>query len=121
MHGTLVRLFQNHGGYMLNYPLLTPHNTLFDDFKKSFRLTDPYGLILCLPYNHRIPLARYLVRSGCTDTKIYQIGKVFAEKLKSNSLHPREHTEASFDIVTSNNNELVSTAPSPNLTYSQVV
>jgi histidyl-tRNA synthetase len=56
---------------------------------------------LSLPYNHRIPFARYIARSGVTNIKRYWIGTVYSEKLKLTSLHPREHIEASFDIVTS--------------------
>lgn len=46
-----------------------------------------------------------MARSGCTNIKRYFIGKVFTEKLKLTSLHPREHMEASFDIVTSTPSE----------------
>ena len=57
--------------------------------------------MVSLPYNHRMPFARYIARSGCTNIKRYYIGTVYSEKSKLTSLHPREHTEASFDIVTS--------------------
>ncbi len=78
-----------------------PYNHYFDDYSKAFKLTDASGLLVSLPYNHRIPFARYLARSGCTNIKRYYIGKAFSEKLKLTSLHPREHIEASYDIVTS--------------------
>lgn len=53
VHTQLVRIFQNHGGYMLNYPLLTPCTEFFD-YNKAYRLTDDCGLVLCLAYNHRV-------------------------------------------------------------------
>ena len=92
---------------MIQYPLLTPYNHFFDDFSKTFKLTDASGLVCCLPYNHRVPFARYLARSGCTNIKRYYIGKVFSEKLKLTSLHPREHIEASYDIVTSTHGDFL--------------
>ena len=54
VHSQFVRIFQNHGGYMLNYPLLTPYTQFFDDYNKAYRLTDDCGLVLCLAYNHRV-------------------------------------------------------------------
>lgn len=53
----------------------------------------------------KLPFARYLAKSGLTNVKRYYIGKVYTEKLKITSLHPREHMEASFDIVTSTPSE----------------
>jgi eukaryotic translation initiation factor 2-alpha kinase 4 len=90
---------------MIQYPLLMPYNHHFDDYAKAFKLTDASGLVVSLPYNHRIPFARYLARSGCSNIKRYYIGKAFSEKLKLTSLHPREHVEASFDIVTSTHSD----------------
>jgi serine/threonine protein kinase len=105
VYNIFLKTFQRHGGYMINNSLLIPYNQFLSEYKKTFKLTDPHGLVVCLPYNHRIPFARYLARSGCTNIKRYHIGKVFSEKLTSNSLHPREHMEASFDIITSTNTD----------------
>ena len=115
---------------MMSYPLLTPSNDMLNDFNRGFKLTDSSGLVVCLPYNHRvsctllierlfpsvlfllgfgffqIPFARYLARSGCTNIKRYYIGEVYQvlyERIKG--LHPKAHMAASFDIVTSNLNE----------------
>lgn len=54
VHSQFVRIFQIHGGYMLNYPLLIPYTPFFDDYNKAYRLTDDCGLVLCLAYNHRV-------------------------------------------------------------------
>lgn len=105
VYNIFLKTFQRHGGYMINNSLLIPYNQYLSEYKKTFKLTDAHGLVVCLPYNHRIPFARYLARSGCTNIKRYHIGKVFSEKLTSNSLHPREHMEASFDIITSTNTD----------------
>jgi translation initiation factor 2-alpha kinase 4 len=61
--------------------------------------------LLSLPYNQRISFARYIARSGVTNIKRYWIGPVYIEKLKTASLHPREHIDASFDIVSSDNSD----------------
>lgn len=103
-YNTFTSVFQNYGGYFISYPLLMPWNELSNEFTKAFKLTDCSGTVLCLPYNHRLPFARYLARSGCTGIRRYHIGPVYQvmiEKLKLASLHPKEHMEASFDIVTS--------------------
>lgn len=103
IHEAFVNIFHKYGGYLITYPLLMPWNDMCNDFNKSFKLTDSSGTVLCLPYNHRIPFARYLARTGCTNIRRYHIGPVYQvmiEKLKLTSLHPKEHVEASFDIVT---------------------
>lgn len=54
VYNTLIRLFQRNGGYMIHYPLLTPYNEFFNDYNKCFKLTDSSGLVVSLPYNHRV-------------------------------------------------------------------
>lgn len=108
IYNTFTSVFQNYGGYFITYPLIMPWNDLCNEFNKAFKLTDCSGTVVCLPYNHRLPFARYLARTGCTGIKRYHIGpvyQVFNEKLKLTSLHPKEHVEASFDIVTSSHDD----------------
>ncbi len=100
VYNSLLRVFQKHGGYMISYPLLTPACDLLDNIDKVYKLTDAFGLVLTLPCNNRIQFARYLARSGTTNLKSYHIGKMYNERLKLTSMHPREHMEASFDIIT---------------------
>lgn len=50
----LVRVFQRYGGFMFTYPLLMPWNELSYDFNKAYKLTDASGLVVALPYNHRV-------------------------------------------------------------------
>jgi hypothetical protein len=50
----LMRIFQKHGGYMISYPLLTPCNDILVEFVRTFKLTDSSGLVVSLPYNHRV-------------------------------------------------------------------
>ena len=50
----MVRVFQRQGGFMFTYPLLMPWNELCNDFNKAYKLTDASGLVVALPYNHRV-------------------------------------------------------------------
>jgi len=103
VHHLFTNIFQQHGAYLITYPLLMPWHDICNDYNKAFKLTDSSGTVVCLPYNHRIPFARFIARTGSTTLRRYHIGTVYQvmiEKLKLTSLHPKEHLEASFDIVT---------------------
>ena len=50
----MIRVFQRYGGFMFTYPLLMPWNELCYDFNKAYKLTDASGLVVALPYNHRV-------------------------------------------------------------------
>ena len=58
------------------------------------------GDTVSLPYDLRVPFARYLARTRLTQIKRYCFGKVLREK-KVFGLHPKELSECAFDIVTS--------------------
>ena len=58
------------------------------------------GDTVSLPYDLRIPFARYLARTRLVQMKRYCFGKVLRER-KVFGLHPKELTECAFDIVTS--------------------
>lgn len=77
INNTFVNIFQKNGGYLITYPLLMPWNDKCKDFNKAFKLTDSSGTVLCLPYNHRLPFARYLARTGQNNLKRYHIGPVY--------------------------------------------
>jgi translation initiation factor 2-alpha kinase 4 len=70
VYNVCSKLFQKSGAYMLSYPLLMPQSyEFYQDFNKSFQLIDSSGLVLTLPYNHRLQFARYVARSGYTNIK----------------------------------------------------
>ena len=58
------------------------------------------GDTVSLPYDLRVPFARYLARTRLAQIKRYCFGKVLREK-KVFGLHPKELSECAFDIVTS--------------------
>ncbi len=105
VYNCFTKTFQKFGGYLITYPLLMPWNDLCNDFNKAFKLVDLSGTVVTLPFNHRIPFARYLARSGCNNIKRYFIGNVYQINLKEIIDHPKERIEASFDIVTSSHND----------------
>jgi translation initiation factor 2-alpha kinase 4 len=70
VYNVISKLFQKSGGYMLSYPLLMPYcGELGQDFHKAFLLIDSSGLVLTLPYNHRLQFARYVARSEYNNIK----------------------------------------------------
>lgn len=69
-----MRIFQRHGGYMISYPLLTPCNDLITQFNRAFKVADPSGLVLCLPYNHRVShLFEYFSRFFIDFTSYFEL------------------------------------------------
>lgn len=54
VNNMLTKIFQKHGGYMISYPLLTPTNPAIVEFERIFKVTDSSGLVVSLPYNHRV-------------------------------------------------------------------
>ena len=56
------------------------------------------GHVVYLPFDLRVPFARYIARSKITNLKRFNIAPVFREK-KMYGLQPRERFECAFDIV----------------------
>jgi translation initiation factor 2-alpha kinase 4 len=59
------------------------------------------GGIVTIPYDLRVPFARYVAWNGITCLKRYAIDRVYREK-RVFGFHPRELYECAFDIVTPN-------------------
>ena len=64
------------------------------------------GDVVSLPYDLRVPFARYLARLRTSQLKRYCFGKVLREK-KVFGIHPRELIECAFDIVITNGSTLL--------------
>ena len=56
------------------------------------------GNVVYLPFDLRVPFARYVARSKITNLKRFNIAPVFREE-KIYGLQPREHFECAFDII----------------------
>ncbi|XP_071485628.1 eIF-2-alpha kinase GCN2-like [Diadema antillarum] len=99
VYDTVQRIFQKHGAIRINTLLLLPKTKLYEHSEMCAHFMDHSGGILMLPFDLRVPFARYVARNNVTNLKRYSIEKVYREKKLFGS-HPRELTECAFDIVT---------------------
>lgn len=105
LHGRLDKIikivkdvFQIHGGVWLGTPLLMPYNS---NDENSVPLMARWGGLTCIPYNLRIPFARFIAHNPTiSNLKRYSIDRVFRQR-KVLGVHPRELYEAAFDIISS--------------------
>ncbi|KAM4664527.1 eIF-2-alpha kinase GCN2 [Discoglossus pictus] len=100
---TVCRIFKRHGAVKLHTPLLMPRSKTVTDSGESACFMDHSGMLVTLPYNLRIPFARFVARNNITNLKRYCIEKVFRPR-KLNRCHPKELIECAFDIITSSMN-----------------
>ncbi|KAK3093827.1 hypothetical protein FSP39_020697, partial [Pinctada imbricata] len=106
VYDSLVKIFQRHGGVELNTPLLMPKCDLYNKTDQYPCLMDHSGHLVALPFDLRIPFARYVARNNVVNMKRYSISKVYRAK-KVYGQHPRELTECAFDIVSSTPGSLI--------------
>ncbi|KAG8449508.1 hypothetical protein GDO86_016233 [Hymenochirus boettgeri] len=97
---TVCRIFKRHGAVKLQTPLLMPRSKAMFDSSESACFMDHSGMLVTLPYNLRIPFARFVARNNITNLKRYCIERVFRPR-KLNRCHPKELTECAFDVITS--------------------
>ncbi|CAH2328065.1 eIF-2-alpha kinase GCN2 isoform X1 [Pelobates cultripes] len=100
---TVCRVFKRHGAVKLHTPLLMPRSKAQSDGGESACFLDHSGMLVTLPYNLRIPFARFVARNNITNLKRYCIERVFRPR-KLNRCHPKELTECAFDAITSSLN-----------------
>ncbi|XP_040188349.1 eIF-2-alpha kinase GCN2 isoform X1 [Rana temporaria] len=106
---TVCRVFKRHGAVKLHTPLLMPRSKMASESGELACFMDHSGMLVMLPYNLRIPFARYVARSNVTNVKRYCIERVFRPR-KLNRCHPKELTECAFDVITSSVNSYLPTA-----------
>ncbi|XP_053331392.1 eIF-2-alpha kinase GCN2 [Spea bombifrons] len=102
---TVCKVFKRHGALKLHTPLLMPRSRGTYDSSESACFMDHSGMLVTLPYNLRIPFARFVARNNVTNLKRYCIERVFRPR-KLNRCHPKELIECAFDIITSLNSYL---------------
>ncbi|KAJ7661229.1 histidine-tRNA ligase, partial [Mycena rosella] len=102
---TVKECFTTFGGSCLDTPVFERKDILVgkygEDAKLIFDLMDQGGEQLALRYDHTVPLARYLARTGATTTqsKLWQVGKVYRRDNPVVSKgRMREFSQADFDI-----------------------
>ncbi|XP_045185726.2 eIF-2-alpha kinase GCN2-like [Mercenaria mercenaria] len=101
VNDTLEKVFQRHGAIKLNTPLLMPQQNLYENLDHYACLMDHSGRLVGLPFDLRVPFARFITRTNTSYIKRYCIDRVYRRK-KVGGFHPRELTECAFDIVTGN-------------------
>nr|WAQ68452.1 eIF-2-alpha kinase GCN2 [Haliotis discus hannai] len=99
VHNSIERVFELHGGTKVATPFLMPQSDLYKSNDQYVRLMDHSGGLIGLPYDLRVPFARYIARNNILNLKRFSLERVFREK-KFFGLHPREMTECAFDIIT---------------------
>lgn len=100
---TVCRVFKRHGAVKLHTPLLMPRSKMVSESGESACFMDHSGMLVMLPYNLRIPFARFVARNNVTNLKRYCIERVFRPR-KLNRCHPKELIECAFDVITSSVN-----------------
>ena len=95
VHELFTSIFLANGGTFVNLPSLIPHYELFDH-EHAVRFS---AARMLLPYTQRMSVVSYLLNTNQPTSRIYNFGKVFS------SQQPHERLEASFDIISSDNDE----------------
>uniref|UniRef100_A0A6J0TZA8 non-specific serine/threonine protein kinase n=1 Tax=Pogona vitticeps TaxID=103695 RepID=A0A6J0TZA8_9SAUR len=106
---TISRIFKRHGAIKLHTPLLMPKNRKLYEHSEASYLIDHSGMLVMLPYDLRVPFARFVARNNITNLKRYCIERVFRPR-KLDRCHPRELLECAFDIITPAGNSFLPVA-----------
>ncbi|ELW48177.1 Eukaryotic translation initiation factor 2-alpha kinase 4 [Tupaia chinensis] len=106
---TIIRIFKRHGAVQLCTPLLLPRNRQMYEHNEAALFMDHSGMLVMLPFDLRVPFARYVARNNILNLKRYCIERVFRPR-KLDRFHPKELLECAFDIVTSTTNSYLPTA-----------
>ncbi|XP_017783992.1 PREDICTED: eIF-2-alpha kinase GCN2 [Nicrophorus vespilloides] len=94
----IIRVFKLHGGQYVSTPLLMPKSKYYDSIDTCVKLMTHSGYVVSVPYDLRVPFARYVAWNEITSLRRYSIEKVYREK-KVFGFLPRELYECAFDIV----------------------
>ncbi|KAM6131451.1 LOW QUALITY PROTEIN: eIF-2-alpha kinase GCN2 [Pterocles gutturalis] len=100
------RIFKRHGAIKLHTPLLMPRNKKLYEHNEASYFMDHSGMLVMLPYDLRIPFARFVARNNILNLKRYCIERVFRPR-KLDRCHPKELLECAFDIITSTGNSFL--------------
>nr|XP_033809126.1 eIF-2-alpha kinase GCN2 [Geotrypetes seraphini] len=103
---TVCRIFKRHGAVKLHTPLLMPQNRKLYENNEAACFMDHSGMLAILPYDLRIPFARFVARNNISNLKRYCIERVFRSRRLDRN-HPKELLECAFDIITSSTNSLL--------------
>eukprot|EP00092_Neocalanus_flemingeri_P000288 GFUD01000308.1.p1 GENE.GFUD01000308.1~~GFUD01000308.1.p1 ORF type:complete len:1589 (+),score=464.17 GFUD01000308.1:43-4809(+) len=95
------KVFELHGAIQMEAPHMLPkcEESVYKNTDNIVQVMTKSGDVVTLPFDLRVPFARYLARLRTSQLKRYCFGKVLREK-KVFGIHPRELVECAFDIVT---------------------
>ena len=98
----ITKVFQKHGAIQIAVPQLTPKGKVLDLYQDTnvVKAMTRSGNVVFLPFDLRIPLARYVAKSKITNLRRYNVAPVLREK-RIFGLQPTELIECAFDIITS--------------------
>lgn len=102
----LRNIFTRHGAIHLDTPLLMPKSRIFEKQDSIARIMNHEGIILSLPFDSRVSLARYVSRNNIRNVKRYSTCHVYRDT-KINRTHPKEIKECSFDIISDSTNSMI--------------
>ncbi|NXP47980.1 E2AK4 kinase, partial [Heliornis fulica] len=103
---SVSRIFKRHGAIKLHTPLLMPRSKKLYEHNEASYFMDHSGVLVMLPYDLRIPFARFVARNNILNLKRYCIERVFRPR-KLDRCHPKELLECAFDIITSTGNSFL--------------
>lgn len=106
VHESVKSVFLRHGALRVRTSLLAPRTKLLEQLEQAASLMDHSGALVTLPFDLRIPFARYVARNGVVQMKRFDVGCVYRVN-RILGAHPKELYECVFDIVTSTPENLV--------------
>ena len=102
------RVFQRHGAVFIQNPQLLPKGNLkvYDWSQALVKTMSASGSVVSLPFDLRVPFARFVARTNLHSTRRYCIAPVFRES-KVYDVQPKEFIECAFDIITPSKEYLI--------------
>ncbi|KAK9883947.1 hypothetical protein WA026_004886 [Henosepilachna vigintioctopunctata] len=105
----IVEVFRNHGGQNVSTPLFMPHSTHYTFFNTEdnySRVMTRSGCVVSIPYDLRVPFARFIAWNNITLFRRYAMERVYRDIVYG--CKPKEFSECAFDIVTPTSGSLMS-------------
>ncbi|XP_067942850.1 eIF-2-alpha kinase GCN2-like [Watersipora subatra] len=102
----LESVFTKHGAVQLDLPLMLPKLFMYESTDHNVTFMDHAGNLVSLPYDLRVPFARFASRNNIVRLKRYSISRVFRER-KPHGIQPHEHYQCAFDIISPSQESLV--------------
>ena len=105
------RVFQRHGAIFIQSPQLLPKGNLrvYEWTPYLVKTMSRSGSVVSLPFDLRVPFARYVARTHIHSIRRYCIAPVFREA-RVYDVQPKEMIECAFDIISPSKEDLIADA-----------